>query len=129
MVRSLRIGALIAVLACTAPSWGQVLQQERFIMVKEDGKPAVKCKVIKTWKDKDGSTVILLGYYNRNRTQAVDIPIGPNDRIEPGGPDQDDLGARLDLGLGAEVDRQVVHRDRPDQRPAQAAATTAPVGA
>jgi len=37
---------------------------------------------------KDGSTVILLGYYNRNRTQAVDIPIGPNNRIEPGGPDQ-----------------------------------------
>lgn len=57
MVRPLRIGALIAVLACTAPSWGQVLQQERFIMVKEDGKSAVKCKVIKTWKDKDGSTV------------------------------------------------------------------------
>jgi hypothetical protein len=37
---------------------------------------------------KDGSTVILLGYFNRNRTQAVDIPIGPNNRIEPGGPDQ-----------------------------------------
>lgn len=57
MVRTLRIGALIAVLACTAPSWGQVLQQERYIMVKEDGKPAVKCKVLKTWKEKDGSTV------------------------------------------------------------------------
>ena len=37
---------------------------------------------------KDGSTVILLGYFNRNRSQAVDIPIGPNNRIEPGGPDQ-----------------------------------------
>jgi hypothetical protein len=36
---------------------------------------------------KDGSTAILLGYYNRNRSTAVDIPIGPDNRIEPGGPD------------------------------------------
>jgi hypothetical protein len=36
---------------------------------------------------KDGSTVILLGYYNRNRATAIDIPIGPDNRIEPGGPD------------------------------------------
>ena len=27
------------------------------------------------------------GYKNRNRTQTVEIPIGPNNRIEPGGPD------------------------------------------
>ncbi len=36
---------------------------------------------------KDGSTVILLGYYNRNRSASYDIPIGPDNRIEPGGPD------------------------------------------
>jgi len=36
---------------------------------------------------KDGSIVLLLGYYNRNKGQSVDIPIGPNNRIEPGGPD------------------------------------------
>ena len=30
---------------------------------------------------------LLLGYYNRNKTQALDIPIGPDNRIEPGGPD------------------------------------------
>ena len=36
---------------------------------------------------KDGSIVLLLGYYNRNKVTAVDIPIGPNNRIEPGGPD------------------------------------------
>lgn len=37
--------------------------------------------------DKNGDTLILLGYYNRNRTQELDIPIGPDNRIEPGGPD------------------------------------------
>ena len=30
----------------------------------------------------------MLGYYNRNQKQEVDIPIGPNNRIEPGGPDR-----------------------------------------
>jgi hypothetical protein len=36
----------------------------------------------------DGSFSLLLGYFNRNSKQAVDIPVGPNNRIEPGGPDQ-----------------------------------------
>ncbi len=35
---------------------------------------------------KDGSTTLLVGYFNRNK-QAVDVPIGPDNRIEPGGPD------------------------------------------
>lgn len=36
----------------------------------------------------DGSSYfIVLGYKNRNRTQTVEISIGPNNRIEPGGPD------------------------------------------
>jgi len=36
----------------------------------------------------DGSYSILLGYYNRNQKQQLDIPAGPDNRIEPGGPDQ-----------------------------------------
>jgi len=36
----------------------------------------------------DGSFTILLGYYNRNSREALDIPIGPNNKIEPGAPDQ-----------------------------------------
>ena len=35
----------------------------------------------------DGSRSFLIGYLNRNTTQALDVPIGPNNRIEPGGPD------------------------------------------
>jgi len=35
----------------------------------------------------DGSRSFLIGYYNRNSQQEVDVPIGPNNRIEPGGPD------------------------------------------
>jgi hypothetical protein len=36
----------------------------------------------------DGSSTFLIGYYNRNEKEILDIPIGPNNRIEPGGPDQ-----------------------------------------
>src|SRR5207245_7983944 len=35
-----------------------------------------------------GSVRILVGYFNRNIKQELDIPAGPNNRIEPGGPDQ-----------------------------------------
>jgi hypothetical protein len=36
---------------------------------------------------RDGGRVLLLGYFNRNKVGTVDIPIGPDNRIEPGGPD------------------------------------------
>ena len=36
----------------------------------------------------DGSFSILIGYFNRNAKQELDIPIGPNNRMEPGGPDR-----------------------------------------
>jgi hypothetical protein len=36
----------------------------------------------------DGSFSILLGYFNRNQEEQLDIPVGPNNRIEPGGPDR-----------------------------------------
>ena len=36
----------------------------------------------------DGTFSILLGYFNRNSKQDLDIPIGPENRIEPGGPDR-----------------------------------------
>ena len=39
------------------------------------------------YRNNDGSVMVLVGYFNRNTKQELDIPIGPNNRIEPGGPD------------------------------------------
>ena len=39
------------------------------------------------YRDKDGSVRMLVGYFNRNTKQDLDIPIGPNNHIDPGGPD------------------------------------------
>ena len=40
------------------------------------------------YKNDDGSFSLLVGYYNRNAKEPLTIPIGPNNRIEPGDPDQ-----------------------------------------
>jgi hypothetical protein len=40
------------------------------------------------FRNPDGTFSILFGYYNRNQQQELDLPVGPNNRIEPGGPDQ-----------------------------------------
>jgi len=38
--------------------------------------------------NEDGTFSLLFGYFNRNLKQQLDIPIGADNRIEPGGPDQ-----------------------------------------
>ncbi len=40
------------------------------------------------FKNPDGSFSLLFGYFNRNFKQELEIPIGPHNRIEPGGPDR-----------------------------------------
>jgi hypothetical protein len=40
------------------------------------------------FKNADGTYSLLFGYFNRNTKQELDIPIGPNNRIDGGGPDQ-----------------------------------------
>ena len=40
------------------------------------------------YKNADGSFTFLLGYFNRNTREALDVPVGPDNKVEPGGPDQ-----------------------------------------
>ncbi|PYS37585.1 MAG: hypothetical protein DMG14_20745 [Acidobacteria bacterium] len=40
------------------------------------------------YKNSDGSYSLLVGYFNRNQKQTLDIPVGPENHIDPGGPDQ-----------------------------------------
>jgi hypothetical protein len=40
------------------------------------------------YQNPDGSYSLLMGYFNRNSAQTLDIPVGPNNRIEPGPADQ-----------------------------------------
>ena len=40
------------------------------------------------WRNEDGSFTMFFGYMNSNWLQEFDVPIGPQNTIEPGGPDQ-----------------------------------------
>ena len=40
------------------------------------------------YQNADGSYTMLVGYFNRNTKQTLDIPVGPDNKIEPGEPDQ-----------------------------------------
>ena len=40
------------------------------------------------FRNDDGSFSMLIGYYNRNSKEPITVPIGPNNKIEPGDPDQ-----------------------------------------
>src|SRR5258706_9659017 len=71
-------------IASGALMWGQPAPLEP---VHESG--ASVTGAFEGWfKNPDGSFSLLLGYYNRNQKQEIDLPAGPNNRIEPGGPDR-----------------------------------------
>jgi len=38
------------------------------------------------YPNSDGTFTILAGYRNRNQTQQIEVPAGPNNKIDPGGP-------------------------------------------
>jgi len=81
-----RVYRLIGVflIASTGSLWAQSLPVEP---ARETGNTVTGA--FEGWfKNPDGTFSLLLGYYNRNLKQTVDIPIGPNNRIEPGGPDR-----------------------------------------
>ena len=40
------------------------------------------------YKNPDGTFSVSFGYLNRNYKEELDIPIGPNNRVEPGPADQ-----------------------------------------
>lgn len=40
------------------------------------------------WRNADGTFDLLFGYYNRNWEEEIDVPIGPANNLQPGGPDR-----------------------------------------
>src|SRR6188472_1442868 len=81
---------IVAALAATVAVGGWVVtgsaQQLPLQPVKERG--ANITAAYEGWySNPDGTFTLLIGYFNRNRAQTIDIPVGPNNRIDPGGPD------------------------------------------
>ena len=83
MSRTVRFGLAAAVAAVLAfvPSSG--LAQQSFATGQTTA-PAYE-----GWeRNDDGSFNLVFGYMNRNWEEVIDVPVGPGNSIEPGGPDQ-----------------------------------------
>jgi len=87
--RSARASLTVAVAAASSLLGGAVLAQTALPLEPGARSGQSVTPAFEGWyPNPDGSFDLLLGYYNRNQTEVLDIPIGPNNRIEPGGPDQ-----------------------------------------
>jgi len=76
-------------LLCAVPDLSALLRAQSLPLEPVHETGASVTGAFEGWfKNADGSFSLLLGYFNRNTKQEVDVPIGPNNRIDPGGPDQ-----------------------------------------
>lgn len=82
-----RIAAAAAIAGCLAGA-GVFAQQELVMEPLKDAGLNVYPAFEGWYQNPDGTYTLLIGYYNRNKKQILDVPIGPQNRIEPGGPDQ-----------------------------------------
>jgi hypothetical protein len=83
-----RFAAALAVAGCVAGAGALFARQELVMEPLKDSGLNVYPAFEGWFQNPDGSYSLLIGYYNRNKKQVLDIPIGPENRIEPGGPDQ-----------------------------------------
>jgi len=63
-------------------------QQQVYIEPPHDSGQGITPAYEGWFPNADGSFSLLFGYYNRNLKQELNIPIGPENHIDPGGPDQ-----------------------------------------
>jgi len=81
-----RLAVAFVVVACMAGS--AVLAQQLAMEPLKDSGSNIYPAYEGWYQNADGSYTLLMGFYNRNKKQTLDIPIGPENKIEPGGPDQ-----------------------------------------
>lgn len=83
------LAAAIAVCAVTASGSAEQVPQAPLQLAPLGAAGEAVFPAFEGWgPSQDGQqNILLIGYFNRNKDQELDIPIGPNNRIEPGGPD------------------------------------------
>jgi hypothetical protein len=74
----------LALVAAALTLQGAAAQTRYMILNGETVSPAYEG----WWPNPDGSFTMFFGYMNSNWEEEFDVPIGPDNNIEPGGPDQ-----------------------------------------
>ena len=100
-----RLGGLVAAVVASAIAMtGAQQRPEPLTMGPARERGASVTPAFEGWyENEDGSFSLLIGYFNRNSKEALDIPIGPNNRIEPGAPIKIDTTISLVAVLGTLV--------------------------
>jgi hypothetical protein len=84
-----RLVPLVAVVAAAVAIANAQQRTDPLTMGPQRERGASVTPAFEGWfANEDGSFSLLVGYYNRNSKETLDIPVGPNNRIEPGPPDQ-----------------------------------------
>ena len=87
--RSAILAGGFALAACCAVGVGAQGPQSPLPLTPQKERGASISPAYEGWyPNADGSFSLLLGYYNRNAKETLDIPVGPNNQRRPGCPDQ-----------------------------------------
>ena len=87
--RGWMVSACLGLLACGVAVVGAQVPKTALPLDPQRERGASITPAYEGWyNNPDGSFSLLLGYYNRNSKEALDIPAGPNNRVEPGPVDQ-----------------------------------------
>src|SRR3954454_21465852 len=83
------VSACLGLLACGVGAVGAQVPKSALPLEPQRERGVSITPAYEGWyANPDGSFSLLLGYYNRNAKETLDIPVGPNNKIEPGDPDQ-----------------------------------------
>jgi hypothetical protein len=89
VARLAAVGALILFVACARLALAQSSQGSALPLEPARARGASVTPAFEGWyENPDGTYSLLIGYYNRNTSETFDIPVGPQNRIEPGEVDQ-----------------------------------------
>jgi len=80
--------ALVVALTSCGLAWDQTRAQDLELAPQRGSGQGVTGAFEGWYPNQDGSFNLLVGYFNRNQDEETDVPIGPDNNIEPGGPDQ-----------------------------------------
>lgn len=83
MLKAITLTSLLAVVS--APLFAQLPESLRdFPLATRSASGESVAPMFNGWiKNEDGSVMMIFGFANQNREEAIDVPLGPNNRIEP----------------------------------------------
>jgi hypothetical protein len=102
MLQFSRIGVLAALTVACVAATSVLARQALPLEPPKDAGMGVTPAFEGWYQNEDGTYSLLVGFFNRNAKETFDIPIGPNNRIEPGGPDMGQptfFGTRRNWGV------------------------------